>query len=101
MNAVSLPHVAFIGYGEAGGILAEDLASRGIAVKAYNLLVADPAGRDRLLNKARRAGVVLCETLSEALADTDLVFSTVTAGSALQVARKYLRNCSPGSASSI
>lgn len=59
MNSVSLPRVTFIGYGEAGGILAEDLASRGIAVKAYDLLVADPAGRERLLEGAEgRCGVV-------------------------------------------
>lgn len=101
MTSVSLPRVTFIGYGEAGGILVEDLASRGVAVKAYDLLVADPEGRPRLLDKPRKAGVVLCETLNEALADTDLVFSTVTTGSALQVTTEVGAQLQPGSASSI
>lgn len=40
--------------------------------------------------------MVLCATLSEALADTDLVFSTVTAGSALQVATEVGAQLQPG-----
>jgi len=96
MTSVSLPRVAFIGYGEAGGILAADLASRGIAVKAYDLLVADPEAGQRLVEKARMAGVELCRTLDAALADTDLVFSTVTAGSALEVATQAGMHLKPG-----
>ena len=31
--------LAFIGFGEAGGILGKELASRGMAVRAYDILL--------------------------------------------------------------
>jgi 3-hydroxyisobutyrate dehydrogenase-like beta-hydroxyacid dehydrogenase len=74
--------IALIGFGEAGGILGQDLVAQGLHVSAYDRL-GEP-----LRAKATATGVTLCASAAEAVAGADLIFSAVTAGSALGVAQQ-------------
>ncbi len=76
--------ITFIGYGEAGGILADALAKEN-PVTIWDCKLDGPA-RETMLAKAHRGGVRAATSLADALADATLVFSTVTAGAALDVA---------------
>lgn len=76
--------ITFIGYGEAGGILADALAQEN-PVTVWDCKLNGPE-RDAMITKAHRGGVRAAISLAEALAGAELVFSTVTAGSALDVA---------------
>ena len=84
---MTLGTIGIIGFGEAGGILAQDLAARGISVQVYDRLQDDPAGREAITAKAKALGVRLCHDAAEAIAGAALVISAVTAGSALDVAK--------------
>lgn len=79
--------IAFVGFGEAGGILGGELAARGQAVRAYDILFDSPADRDRMLARCTAAGVTASPSLAAALEGATLVFSAVTASSARDVAR--------------
>jgi 3-hydroxyisobutyrate dehydrogenase-like beta-hydroxyacid dehydrogenase len=78
--------IAVIGFGEAGGILGEDLARAGLEVVTYDILFDSPAACAAMLNKARAAGVRAAPALGEALAGADIVISAVTATASTQVA---------------
>ena len=80
--------VTLIGFGEAGGILGEDLASAGVSVAMYDILLDTEPSRSAMLAKARRANVQACENLSEAMRSAELVISAVTSTAALHVARQ-------------
>lgn len=101
--------LAFIGFGEAGPLIAEGLLGAGVAsVSAYDILVDDPATRDAWIAKAEATGARACGTLSEAISDAGLVLSTVTSERALEAATNAvphlqtgqlyldLNSCSPG-----
>lgn len=77
--------ITFIGFGEAGGILAGDLAHDN-EVTVWDCKLNGPE-REAMRDKARRAGVRAADSLAQALEGATLIFSTVTAGSALEVAR--------------
>jgi 3-hydroxyisobutyrate dehydrogenase-like beta-hydroxyacid dehydrogenase len=79
--------VCFIGFGEAGGILGEELARQGLRVKAWDLLLANPAARDAMRAKCAAAGVGAAQSLADGLRGAQLVVSAVTASSAADVAR--------------
>ncbi|WP_029590429.1 DUF1932 domain-containing protein [Franconibacter pulveris] len=81
-----MTQIAFIGFGEAGGILARDLAARCRVVIWDKKLNGE--AREAMLEKARAAGVHAASTLAQAVADATLIFSTVTASSALEVAQE-------------
>ncbi|WP_333501310.1 NAD(P)-dependent oxidoreductase [Kluyvera genomosp. 2] len=77
-------HIAFIGFGEAGTILASELAHQHrVVVWDCKLRGGD---REAMLAKAERAGVQAAGSLAEALDGAAWVFSTVTAGAAREVA---------------
>jgi 3-hydroxyisobutyrate dehydrogenase-like beta-hydroxyacid dehydrogenase len=78
-------HVALIGYGEVGRILAEDLRAAGVAVSAYDLKLDTPAG-DAMRSHARQHGARLAEAHAPAVRDADLAVSAVTASQAVAVA---------------
>ena len=78
--------IAFIGFGEAGGILAADLA-REHAVTIWDCKLNGPE-REAMLSKARDSRVQVGNSLAQALEGATLVFSTVTAGEALKVAQQ-------------
>ncbi|MFU0947151.1 DUF1932 domain-containing protein [Kluyvera ascorbata] len=79
-------HIAFIGFGEAGGILASELAAQ------HQVVIWDSklggGEREAMLAKADQAGVQVADSLAQALDGAAWVFSTVTAGSALEVAQQ-------------
>ena len=78
--------IAVIGFGEAGGILGEDLVRTGREVVAYDILFDAPGAREAMLTKARSARVRAAATLGEAIVGADLVISAVTASASGQVA---------------
>lgn len=79
-------HIAFIGFGEAGGILASELAAQHQVVIWDSKLSGDE--REAMLAKAEQSGVQAAGSLAQALDGAAWVFSTVTAGAALDVARQ-------------
>lgn len=106
---MAAPRLAFIGFGEAGPLVAKGVMGEGIRqVAAYDILVDDAATRDAWMDKARRFGAVPCASNAEAVAEADIVISTVTSKQALAAAEAtapHLRqgqlyldfnSCSPG-----
>jgi 3-hydroxyisobutyrate dehydrogenase-like beta-hydroxyacid dehydrogenase len=81
---VNTVHVALIGYGEVGRILAEDLRARGTSVAAFDLKLADSGASMR--SHAQQHGVRLADSHAAAVRDAELVISAVTASQALAVA---------------
>jgi 3-hydroxyisobutyrate dehydrogenase-like beta-hydroxyacid dehydrogenase len=77
--------IAFIGYGEVGRILAEDLRAQGVAVSAYDIKLGSDAGVP-LREHAALHGVQLAESHAAAARGADLVISAVTASQAVPVA---------------
>lgn len=107
--AGNAPRLAFIGFGEAGPLIARGLLDAGAAsVAAYDILMDDPAARDAWSAKAAGVPAAPCATAAEAVAGADLVFSTVTSERALEAAEAAaahlragqlyldLNSCSPG-----
>lgn len=103
------PRLAFIGFGEAGPLIARGLLDAGAAsVAAYDILVDDPATRDAWSVKAAAVPATPCPGPAEAVGGADLVFSTVTSERALEAATAAaphlragqlyldLNSCSPG-----
>lgn len=86
--------IAFIGFGEAGGILAADLA-REHAVTMWDCKLNGPE-REAMGKKARDSRVQVGNSLAQALEGATLVFSTVTAGEALKVAQQAAALLQPG-----
>ena len=79
-------HIAFIGFGEVGGIFARDLRAAGHEVFA----AFDPAFGDAASKAARNlaaAGVARAASAPEAARSAEVVFCCVTAGSALGAAQ--------------
>ncbi len=75
--------ITFIGFGEAGGILAGDLARENdVTIWDHKLQGAERAA---MREKAHLAGVRVADSLARRWRAA-LIFSTVTAGSALEVA---------------
>lgn len=81
-----MTQIAFIGFGEAGGIFAAELA-RHYAVSIWDRKLDGDEG-DAMREKARQAGVRVGTSLADALDEATLILSTVTAGQALAVARQ-------------
>lgn len=91
-----LKDVALIGFGEAGGIIGEDLAVQGVRVRTYDRLLADPLHSSTIRAKADRANVEVYDSAAEAVQGVQLVISAVTAGSALAVAVGLAEWMKPG-----
>jgi 3-hydroxyisobutyrate dehydrogenase-like beta-hydroxyacid dehydrogenase len=91
-----LQRAALIGFGEAGSILAQDLAKLGLEVATYDILFDSPATRDVLRSKAIAVGVRPRDTLREALDGAQLVISAVTASSSSAVAAGAARSLKAG-----
>jgi len=80
-----LQRVALIGFGEAGGILGADLAAQGVDVTAYDILVESEDARATLAERTRMAHVEMCLSLADAIKDSQLIISAVTAAAARDV----------------
>ncbi|SMG50710.1 DUF1932 domain-containing protein [Paraburkholderia susongensis] len=84
-----LRHIAFIGFGEAGGILGAALVAQGVQVSMFDLR------RDALCEKAHAAGVRVAETLQGAMDGAQLIVSAVTAEADFEVAQAAARCIGP------
>ncbi len=91
--------IAFIGFGEAGGILAADLA-REHAVTIWDCKLNGPE-REAMGKKARDSRVQVGNSAGAGAGGGHAGFSTVTAGEALKVAQQASRCCSRDNISSI
>ncbi|WP_321781510.1 NAD(P)-dependent oxidoreductase [Paraburkholderia sp. J94] len=83
-------HIAFVGFGEAGGLLGAALAARGASVSMYDLRL------DALREKAQAAHVRAAATLGEAIDGAQLVISAVTAQADVEVAQALAAHLAPG-----
>lgn len=79
-------HVGLVGYGEVGRILAEDLATQGVTVSAYDVKLGTPAAA-ALVDHAVVHGVKLAASHADLAARADLLVSAVTASQAVPVAK--------------
>jgi 3-hydroxyisobutyrate dehydrogenase-like beta-hydroxyacid dehydrogenase len=82
--------IAFIGFGEAGGAIVEGWGGSA-AIRAYDIKTDNNATAAPMRARYDRLGVVGCDSAAEAVAEADLVFSTVTADQAVKAAE----NCAP------
>jgi 3-hydroxyisobutyrate dehydrogenase-like beta-hydroxyacid dehydrogenase len=81
------PRISFIGFGEAGQAIASGLRETGIErIATWDILFPEPAGA-RLKAAGENIGVRLAKSAADAVADTDLIISAVTAASSLEAAR--------------
>jgi len=91
-SMTAIERVAFIGFGEAGGMLGSALASKGVQVSMYDrLLDGGEPHADAMRDKAKKAGVRAAPDLAQALAGAQLVISAVTAASDVEVAEAVSR----------
>jgi 3-hydroxyisobutyrate dehydrogenase-like beta-hydroxyacid dehydrogenase len=101
LNNEPIRRVALIGFGEAGGILACDLAARGLEVSAFDILFDARAHREAMFAKVRDARVRPAQSLQDCVCGLaectpQLVISAVTASSAADVARDAALHLRPG-----
>ncbi|MGH8778859.1 DUF1932 domain-containing protein [Paraburkholderia sp.] len=87
----TIDRVAFIGFGEAGGILGAALAARGLRVTMFDRLLNEPDAAPAMRDKAMRAGVHPAATVADAIAGAPLIVSAVTATSDVDVANAVAR----------
>ena len=87
MTRRNTPRVSFIGFGEAGQAIAAGLREGGIErIAAWDILFPESSGA-RLKAAGEKIGVRLASSAADAVADTDMVISAVTAASSLEAAR--------------
>jgi len=88
--------IALIGFGEAGSILGEELARRGCAVRAWDILLSDATLQARMRHRIELARAESAGSLADALRGAKLVISAVTATSAADVARDAAASMTSG-----
>jgi len=87
MTRRNTPRVSFIGFGEAGQAIASGLRDEGIErIAAWDILFPATDG-DRLRKAGESMGVRLANSAADAVRDTDMIISAVTAASSLEAAR--------------
>jgi len=87
MNGRNTPRVSFIGFGEAGQAIASGLRESGIErIAAWDILFPESAGT-KLKAAGEKFGVRLASSAADAVAQTDMIISAVTAASSLDAAR--------------
>lgn len=90
MNA-TLPRpltITFIGFGEAGSLIASGLlANHELKVKTWDRLLNDPTQKQTIVSRAKSAGVEIADSMANAMAGSELIFSTVTADQCVNAAR--------------
>jgi len=85
-----ITRVAFVGFGEAGGILGAALAAKGVRVSMYDVCIG------ALREKAARSGVQAADTLAQAIEGAQLIVSAVTAQADIEVAEAVACVIAPG-----
>jgi len=87
----------FIGFGEAGGLIAEGLIRSGASVSSiYDILIREPSMAPALRAKAERIGTMATEEIGTALAGADLIFSAVTCSDSAIAAECVAAHIQPG-----
>ncbi len=87
MTRRNTPRVSFIGFGEAGQAIASGLREAGIErIAAWDILFPVAEGA-RLKAAGESMGVRLANSAADAVRDTDMIISAVTAASSLEAAR--------------
>ncbi len=87
MTRRNTPRVSFIGFGEAGQAIASGLREGGIErIAAWDILFPESTGT-KLKAAGESLGVRLASSAADAVAETDLIISAVTAASSLEAAR--------------
>ena len=87
MTRRNTPRISFIGFGEAGQAIASGLREEGIEqIAAWDILFPQAEG-GRLKTADEQMGVRLVRSAAEAVAETDMVISAVTAASSLEAAQ--------------
>jgi 3-hydroxyisobutyrate dehydrogenase-like beta-hydroxyacid dehydrogenase len=82
-----MPRISFIGFGEAGQAIASGLREAGIEqIAAWDILFPQAAGA-KLKAAGDKFGVRLANSAADAVAETDMIISAVTAGSSAEAAR--------------
>jgi 3-hydroxyisobutyrate dehydrogenase-like beta-hydroxyacid dehydrogenase len=81
---------AFLGFGEVASRFAQRLRGHGARVLAYDVLLERPGGRDVLVSRAAGPPPELLP-LADAIAQSDIVLSTVTTDVAVSAARECVR----------
>ena len=89
-------NITFLGFGEAGGILAQDIQAQGYAVTVWDQKALNEDEAEALQLKAVHCQVRLANSLADALQGANVVFSTVTASQALKVAQHAAAYLTPG-----
>jgi len=80
--------LGFIGFGEAGSLIAKGLGEEGLTgIRAYDICIDDPARRDLVIGRAAEAGVDLTASAEELIDGCDLIISAVTSAVAVDVAK--------------
>ncbi len=81
------PRIAFIGFGEAGQAIAAGLRDEGVErMAAWDILLPQSAG-EKLRQAAATIGVRCANSAADAVRDTDIVISAVTAASSVEAAQ--------------
>ncbi len=81
------PRISFIGFGEAGQAIACGLRESGIEqIAAWDILFPQADGA-KLKAAGEKAGVRLASSAADAVGNTDMIISAVTAASSLEAAR--------------
>ncbi len=87
MNRRNTPRISFIGFGEAGQAIASGLRDVGIEqITAWDILFPEAAGA-RLKAAGDAIGIRPATSAADAVRDTDMIFSAVTAASSVDAAR--------------
>jgi 3-hydroxyisobutyrate dehydrogenase-like beta-hydroxyacid dehydrogenase len=89
--------VAFIGFGEVATVFSFVIFKRSQAIRAYDILMDEKDGIEKLNNRSRIKDISFL-SLKDALADADLILSTVTTSVAEAAARSCAEHIAPGQA---
>lgn len=86
MTRRNTPRISFIGFGEAGQAIASGLRDTGIdRIAAWDILFPDSAGAP-LKSAGESMGVRIASSAGDAVRDTDMIISAVTAASSVDAA---------------
>ncbi|WGY73154.1 NAD(P)-dependent oxidoreductase [Burkholderia cepacia] len=88
--------IAFIGFGEAGGLLGGALAARRVRVTMYDRQLDDARTAHAMREKAARLNVAAAPTVADAIRDARWIVSAVTASCDAEVAEAVAACIRPG-----
>ncbi len=92
-----MARIAFIGMGEAGGLLAQGLIASGADVRAtYDILIDDAAKRGTYLAKTQKIGLSASPNAKEAVAGAELVIAAVVSDQMVVAAKNVAPHLKPG-----